>query len=279
NEQRQTLHEHVGEAIAAIFGGRLEEHLSELAHHYGHSRNTRKAIEYSQRAGERAVELSANAEAIAHPTTALKLLEKLPDSPERIEQELALQVTLAVPLLSTKGYAAPELEDTYARARELCLRAGETPRLFPVLHGLWFFNLTRGDLRSAEELAKQLLALSESARDPSLLVEAHFSRGTTLYWVGDFAPARHHLEQGIHLYDSRIHRSHAFVYGQDPAVYSTAFLAAALWFLGYPDRALAESDQALALAHDLAHPFSLALALLHATVVHQLRREPQLVES
>jgi class 3 adenylate cyclase/predicted ATPase len=278
NERRLTLHEHVAEAIAAIFDGRLEEHLSELAHHYTHSRNTQKAIEYSQLAGERAVQLSANTEAIEHLRTALKLLETLPDSPERIEQELALQVTFAVPLLATKGYSAPEVEDTYARARELCLRAGETPRLFPVLHGLWNFNWARGNLRWAQELAKQLLALGENSRDPSLLVEGHFAHGSTLFWAGDFAPARGHLEQAIHLYEPQIHRSHAFVYGQDPGVYSTSILAFALWLLGYPDRALARSNQALALARDLAHPFSLVLGLHCAAIVHQLRREPQLAE-
>src|SRR5262249_26290265 len=192
NERRLTLHEHVAEAIAAIFDGRLEEHLSELAHHYSHSRNTRKAVQYSQLAGERAVQLSANAEAIRHLTTALKLLATLPDSSERVDQELALQVTLAVPLLTTKGYSAPEVQDTYARARELCLRAGETPRLFPVLRGLSLFNVQRGDLWSAQELAKQLLALAESARDPALLVEAHFACGATLFWVGDFVPAPDH---------------------------------------------------------------------------------------
>jgi predicted ATPase/DNA-binding IscR family transcriptional regulator len=278
NERRLTLHENVAEAIEAIFEGRLEEHLSELAHHYSHSRNTEKAIEYSQRAGERAVQLSANAEAIRDLTTALKLLETMPDSPERVEQELALQMTLAVPLLATKGYSAREVEDAYARARELCLRAGETPRLFPVLHGLWWFNVARGNLRSAQELAKQLLALAESSRDPSLIVEAYYARGATLFWLGDFAPSRDHLERGIHLYDPQIHRSHAFVYGQDPGVYSTCFLALALWRLGYPDRALAKSNEALALAHDLAHPFSLVLALFHAGCVHQTRREPQLAE-
>jgi predicted ATPase len=278
NERRLTLHEHVAEAIAAIFEGRLDEQLSELANHYAHSRNTRKAIEYSQRAGERAVQLSANVQAIRHLTTALKLLVTLPDGPERIEQELALQVTLAVPLLTTKGYTAPEVEDTYARARELCLRTGETPRLFPVLRGLWLFNLQRGDLRSAQELSKQLLALAESSRDPSLLVEAHFCRGYTLFWVGDFAPARDHLEEGIHLYDPQIHRSHVFVYGQDPGVACTFRLTWVLWLLGYPERALATSNQALSLAHDLAHPFSLVLALDSAASLHQLRREPQLVK-
>jgi predicted ATPase len=138
--------------------------------------------------------------------------------------------------------------------------------------------VNRGDLRSAQELANQLLALGESSRDPSLLVEAHFAHGNTLFWVGDFAPARDHLEQGINFYNPQIHRSHAFVYGQDPGVHSTCFLAFDLWMLGHPDRALAKGNQALALAHDLAHPFSLDLALLHATSVHQLRREPQLAE-
>src|SRR5262249_18316066 len=131
--------------------------------------------------------------------------------------------------------------------------AGETPRLFPVLRGLWFSNVNRGDLRLAQELAKQLLALAESTRDPSFLVEALFSRGYTLFWAGDPAPARDHLEQVIHLYDPQIHRSHAFVYGQEPGVHAAAFLALALWMLGYPDRALAKSNEAVALAHDFAH--------------------------
>jgi tetratricopeptide (TPR) repeat protein len=279
NERRLTLHEHVAEAIAAIFEGRLEEHLSELAHHYSHSRNTRKAIEYSQLAGERAVQLTANAEAIRHLTTALKLLETLPEGPERIEQELALQMTLAVPLLATKGYPAPEVENTYARARELCLRIDDTPRLFPALRGLWNPKLNRGDLRSAQELAERLLTLGENSRDPSLLVEAHYACGMTVFWVGDFVAARDHLERGIHLYEPQIHRSHAFVYGQDPRICSTSMLVMVLWILGDPDRALAKSDQALALAHDLAHPFSLAYALLTAALVHQVRREPQLAES
>jgi class 3 adenylate cyclase/predicted ATPase len=278
NERRLTLHEHVAEAIEATFDGRLEEHLSELAHHYSHSRNTRKAIEYSRLAGERSVQLSANAEAIRHLRMALKLIETLPDSSERVDQELAVQVTLAVPLLITKGYSAPEVDYTYTRARELCLRAGETPLLFTVLHGLWNFNWTRGDLRAAQELAKELLALAENALDPGLLVEGHYACGMSLFWAGDFAPARHHLEQVIHLYDPQIHRSHAFVYGLDPGIFSTSNLSLVLWLLGYPDRALEKTNHALALARELGHPFSLVSALHSAGCVHQFRREPQVTE-
>jgi predicted ATPase len=279
NERRLTLHERVGEAIESTFAGRLDEHLSELAHHYSHSRNTKKAIEYSQRAGERAVQLSANAEAIRHLTTALKLLETLPDGPEHVEQELALRMALTVPLLTTKGYSDSEVKDTYARARELCSRAGETPRLFPVLHGLWFFNLTRGDLGSARELANHLLDLGETVREPSLLAVAHFDLGNTLLFAGEFAPACDQFDKGLRLYDSETHGSLAFIYGQDPGVLSITQLAFTLWLLGYPDRALAKSDEGIAMARDLGHPFSLAIALHMRGTVHQLRREPQLAES
>jgi len=279
NERRLALHERVGNAIEAIFADRLQEHLSELARHYSQSSNTEKAIDFSQRAGERAVELSANAEAIRHLTTAVKLLETLPDSAERIEQELALQVTLAVPLCATKGYAAPEVKDAYAHARKLCLQVGETRRLFPALRGLWNFAWARGDLSSARELANELLALAENARDSSLLVEAHLACGLTVFWLGDFAPTRVHLEEAINLYDPEIHRSHAFVFGQDPRIFSTSFLAIGLGLLGYPDRALAKSNEAMVLARDLAHPYSMVIALNCASAVHQIRREPQLCES
>jgi class 3 adenylate cyclase/predicted ATPase len=279
NERRLTLHERVGEAIESTFAGRLDEHLSELAHQYNHSRNTKKGIEYSQRAGERAVQLSATAEAIKHLTTALNLLETLPDSPEHVEQELALRMALTVPLLTTKGYSDPEVKDTYARARELCSRAGDTPRLFPVLRGLWNFNLWRGDLRSAQELSNQLLALGEATRDPSFLVEAHSARGMTLFWMGDLAPARNHLEQAVHMYDPLLHRSHAYVYGLDPGIFSRTTEGIVSWLLGYPDHALDQSNQGLPLARELAHPFSLAHALHVSALVHQLRREPQLVVS
>jgi len=278
SERRLGLHERVGEQIEAIFADRLEERWSELAHHYSHSRNTGKAIAYSQLAGERAVQLSANSEAIGHLRMALELLETLPDSRERLERELAVQTILGVPLVATKGYAAAEVGHAYDRARELCVRSGETARLFPVLRGLWFFHFVRGDLRSAEHLAKQLLPLGESARDPALLVEAYVALGATSNWQGAFAQARDYHDRGIELYDPRHHRSHTLLYGQDPGVSSGSESARALWFLGYPSRALARSDQALTLAHELAHPFTQTFAILFHAMLHQLRREPSLCE-
>jgi class 3 adenylate cyclase/predicted ATPase len=276
-ERRQTLHERTAESIQALFGERLEEHLSELAHHYSHSRNTEKAIKYSQLAGERAVKGSANVEAISHLTTALRLLETLPDTPERAQWELTLQVSLGAPLIGTKGWAAPEVGKAYARARDLCRQIGEAPELFTILFGLWNFYLVRAEHRTASQLAEQFLGLAESAKDPGL-VEAHFALTNSSFCLGELVTAREHLDQAIALYDPEQHRSHAFLYGQEPGVTSLSWAAAVLWHLGYPDQALKRSDEALALARVVAHPFSLTFPLFFAAWVRSLRREWPLAE-
>jgi predicted ATPase len=210
NERRLTLHEHAGQAIESFFAGRLDEHLSQLAHHNGHSRNTKKVIEYSRLAGERAVQLSANLEAIDHLTRGLELLETLSDTPRRVQQELGFLIALGVPLRTVRGFAGPEVGKVYSRARELCQQVGETPELVPVLRGLWKFHELRADYGAASELAEQIFSLAERAQDRGLLLVAHDVMGDTSFWVGEFSAARAHLEEGVRLYDVEQHRSHAF---------------------------------------------------------------------
>src|SRR5262249_30760140 len=96
----------------------------------------------------------------------------------------------------------------------------------------------------------------------------------TLVWLGEFAGARAHLEQGMTLYHPQQHRSHAFLYGYDSGVHCLSFGAWALWYLGYPDQALRRIHEALTLAQELSHPFSFAFALW----LYQLRREGQAVQ-
>ena len=160
-----------------------------------------QAIPYWQRAGQRAIERSANLEAISHLTKGLELLKTLPDTPERLQHELDLQITLGQALTVTKGYAAPEVGHTYARARELCQQVGETPQLFPVLRGLWNFYLIRRELRTARELAEQLLSLAQRAQDPALLQQAHSALAGALVHLGEFSATQAHLQQGLALYD------------------------------------------------------------------------------
>jgi predicted ATPase len=271
-ERRQAIHERTAEAIEALFGAGLPEHYAELAHHYSHSRNTEKAIEYSKLAGQRAAQHSANAEAIRHLTTALELLKSLPDTLERSRRELELQIALGGPLMATKGYGAPEVRAAYDRALELCRKIGEAPELFPVLTGLYMFYITRAELKMARELAEQRFNLAQRVGDPALLLRAHITVGVASLYYGEPTVAREHLDPAIALYDPERHRSDALLY-QDPGVIGLAWAALALWLLGYPDQALKRSDEALALARKIAHPFSLAWALNFAVSIHLFRRE------
>jgi predicted ATPase len=139
--------------------------------------------------------------------------------------------------------------------------------------GLWYFYLHRVELQTARELGEQLLTLAQHVGDPAFRLEAHYALGNTLNYLGDFAAAQAHFEQGIALYDPQQHHSHAVRYGQDPGVICQAYAALTLWLLGYPDQALQRSSEALMLARDLAHPPSLGLALFFAAWVHQFCRE------
>jgi predicted ATPase/class 3 adenylate cyclase len=277
-ERRKAQHEKIAQAIEALYHSKLEEHFSDLAHHYSRSGNAAKAVEYLSLAGQQAVRQSANAEAITHLTTALELLKTLQDTPERTQQEITLQVALGISLGINRGYAAPEVGAVYTRARELCRQIGETPQLSPVLQGLYRFYLLRAEHQTARELAEQTLRLARRAQDPALLLEAHMELGFSSYELGEFVPALEHLEQGIALHDSKKHQFHAFHYGIDPGERCRSFAARALWYLGYPDQALKRNQEALTLARESSDPFNLSVVLYFAAVLHQLRQDVHLTQ-
>jgi predicted ATPase len=268
--QRKVLHERTAQALEALFHNRLEDHYGDLAHHYSRSGNTPKAVEYLQLAGQQAVQRSAYAEAISHLTAAVELLQTLPDTPARTQQELVLRLTLGTALIATKGYGVPEVEQAFARALELCHQLGETPQLVPTLLGLSLSYMVRAGHTRARELGEQCLSLAQREQDPALLTDSHALLGEILCFLGEFAPARAHLEQGIALHDPRKPRR---AYGIDFGVFCRSWMAWTLWLLGYADQALQESHAALTLAQEQSHPFSVALALWCAAVLHQFRWE------
>ena len=275
---RQQHHQRIAQVLEAQFPDTAETQPELLAHHYTEAGLSAQAVVYWQRAGQHAVEHSANLEAVAHLTKGLEVLATLPDTPERAQQELLMQTTLGPALLVTKGQASPEVLQAYARARALCPQAEETPQLFQVLRGLWYFYLIRVELQTARELGEQLLTLAQHIGDPALLLEAHYALGNTVNYLGEFTAARTHFAQGIALYDPQQHRSHAVRYGQDPGVVCRAYAGMTLWCLGYPDQALRWSHEALTLARELEQPFSLVYALFFAAMLHQFRREGPLTQ-
>jgi predicted ATPase len=177
--------------------------------------------------------------------------------------------------MATRGYAASEVEYAYARARELCRQVGETPQLFQALWGLWYFHLVRAEFQTARELGEQLLHLAQRAQTPALLLLAHRVLGQTLAFLGEFSPAHVHLDREMTLYDLEQHHAFASLYGQDQGVICRSWAALTLWSLGYPDQALRRSREALTLAQELVHPFSLAYAMCFAGLLCQLCRDVQ----
>ena len=271
---RQHYHQQIAQVLAERFPETVETQPELLAHHYTEAGRSVQAIPYWQQAGQRAVGSSANLEATQHFAKALDLLKILPDTPERIRQELTLQVALGPALIAIKGYTAPEVEQTYTRALELCRQMGETPQLFPVLRGLQVFYLVRGKLQTARELSEQLLTLARCQQDPLLLVGAHLGLGQTLYSLGELTSAREYVEQGLALYDPQRHGALTWA-GGHPGMQCLAYAAWALWLLGYPDQALKRIHEALTLSQNLSHPLNLAAALHFAAGLHRFRREGQ----
>jgi predicted ATPase len=277
-ERRKALHEQTAQALETLYSANLEDHYSELAHHYSRSGNTEKAVQYLQLAGQQAAQQSANAEAITYITTALELLKTLPDTPEPAQQELTLLTTLGPALMATKSPAVRELEQIYTRAQELCQRVGDMSQLFPVLSGLYVFHLVRGAFHTAHELAEQFLRLTQRTQASEFFPLAYKSVGETLFFLGEFSTARRHLEQGIACYTPKQHHSQAFFYGvADPGVFCLTEGAHILWLLGYPDQARQRSQEALTLARELSHPMSVAFALMHGAWIHVFLREEQAV--
>jgi hypothetical protein len=117
--KRQQLHSRIADALVEGFPETVETQPELMAHHFGQAGLTETAVEYWRKAGRRAIERSANAEAIRHLTSALESLQLLPENPERKRAALELEVMLGQAMIADRGYAAPETRETLLRAKTL----------------------------------------------------------------------------------------------------------------------------------------------------------------
>jgi predicted ATPase len=270
---RQQYHQRIAQVLTTQFAEITEIQPELAAHHYTEAGLHARAIEYWHKAGQGAIRRSANVEALAHLQHGLDVLRHLPETPERTQLELTLLLPLGTVLMSTKGYGDPEVEQAYARARHLCAQGGTASSLFPVLRGLCLFYAVRVEFQTARALGEQLLSIAQRQHDPLLLVEAHRALGVISFWTAEMTVAMHHFEQGVHWYTPQQHAALVALYGHDAGVACLAWSGWALWWLGYPEQALARHAAALSLARQHAHPFTLAFALNWATWLHHFRRD------
>jgi DNA-binding winged helix-turn-helix (wHTH) protein/predicted ATPase len=271
--RRQQLHAKIAHALEAQFPDVVVTEPEMLAHHCTAAGLTEPAVLYWQRAGQLAVDRSAYSEATRHFNTGIELLAKLPDTPARTRQEIALHIALGAAQIVVKGHAAAEVEHTYLRARELCERIGANAELIPVFFGLWRCYIARPQLRQALELGQSLQDLARKADDAALGVIADYTVGLPRHFLGQFADARRSLERGVAHYASQMSQAPLFRIGQDPGVGCRSYGAMCLWVLGFPDQAVARGRDGLALALELMHPFSVAFARCVLACVAQNRRD------
>lgn len=296
--KRQQYHQQIAEVLQN--GGGFQPEL--VAHHYTEAGLPEKAVDYWHRAGQRALERSANVEGIRHITQGLAALEEISVKTRTrglestAQQELELQTILGSALIATKGYAAPEVEVAYTRARELLetlesqgatLGADADTSLdrikdlrFPILFGLWLSHLVRGRFLSARELGAQCFVIAKQAEDKAFEVEAHRALGATLYYLSEFKDALAHLEAGIELYQPQQHPVPTFLhFVADPGTTLLAYSAPLLWCLGYPLQAEERLVKAARIGEDRSHPFSDAVLLHFKAVLYQHQDEVEKVET
>ena len=275
SERRRQTHRRVAQAIEKLYRNRLDDHLDELARHYTAAGLIAEAIPYWRKTGEKAVERSADVEAIGHFSKALDLLNRLPDTPARAEQELTLQLNVARPLQAIKGWGTPEVEQACVRAMDLCRQIGDTPQMFFALNNLSNLFMIQGKFREALELAERALTLAQQQHDLLAIVGTHSQLGHAQFFAGEHSAARMHLEGGLATFER--------LGPQPPPIanfvrsWILGRLAQTLCILGYPDQGLRRMGEAVNLARAVGHAFNLTVALNVAAGVHYLRGEAERV--
>ena len=276
-EPRRALHARIAETLETQFVEIAESQPELLARHCTEAGLIEKAADLWGKAGQRSLERSALLEAVAQLTRALAQFATLPGTPALRREQIRLQVALITPLLHVKGYAAPETKVAMDQARLLIEQAealGEPPQdpllLFSVLYSFWVANYAAFNGDVMRELAAQFLALAEKQGATVPLMIGHRLMGMSLLNTGDIAEGRAHLDQALALYDPAEHRPLAARFGQDVAVAILSFRSTALWLLGYPEAALADTDHALKHAREIGQAATLMYALTATliTLIH-----------
>jgi len=276
--ERVYLHNAVGTELELMYGDKLHELepiYIQLARHFQEAGRFEKAIDYLCRAGDRAVRMAAFEEAKIHYTQGLRILERSPSFPNRIHQEMALQMGLCGLSLTTEDSAAPEVDSMFDRLWQLCQQIGETPDHFQVLTLLARYYLWSGKLRSVSDVCVELSKLADRYKDAYLNALSNYILGIAEGYLGELTQAHNHIENVITTFALEYHHPLKFIYGIDPDISSRIFLATIFWLLGYPEQAIKRVQEATDLAQELAHPLTQADVYCWGCLFHTLQGNAQ----
>ena len=247
-----------------------------LAWHYGEAGDTAKSVALWTQASHQSLMAYANFEAIEQTHNGLDMLNSMPQTADRIAQEVSLQSILGMALLASRGYAAPEVQQVFTRAHELCEELGDVPELFRVVVGLWMFYHISADLDQAKELSQTLIRIADTTKNPAQMLQSRYCLGYTLFYLGEYEAARHHLEDAMQGEVADFDYAAQSASGDDTRSHVRIVLSHLCWHLGEPVLAVQYMDEAIEIAEKHGHPYGIAFATFSASWLHVVRRHTSL---
>ncbi len=271
--RRRFLHRRIARALEELHEADPESISGQLAAHCEAAGMAEPAIQHYLEAAAEARHRYADAEAAGLLRRALALCRDFPETAWRDHRELELLVTLGPVLVTTQGYSMPEVGEVYERALLLSRRLGGTEHVFAVLSGAWVFHVVRGQVEVSRELAQECLDLANRQGVAGLSVMGHFVLGSCNFHLGRLEGAKTYLDLALAAFSGGSHPALAMFAGPDVGVFCRSYQSHVLWQLGNAEQAARKSEEALTSARQVSHPFSMAIALAYAAMLHVFQRE------
>lgn len=276
--RKAALHQTIALREEAGYKERCAEIAAELAHHFSASGDFARGSQYHASAGQTALRRSAPREAVEHLGTALELLRRMPQGPDRDQNELSMLLALGAALQAARGYGAPEVEQTYQRARELCQQLGETPLLFAALLGVWSFATGRGKWRQSLELAERMLQLAQRTEEPLQIARASRAAAHSCLYLGQLDKARHFFEVAIGLCRKERSSPEESPFFSETEIMSCSTFSMNLELLGLSEEALEMAHRSLKVAEQGGNPHEVLYATAYVAAAYEFRREWDLAQ-
>jgi DNA-binding SARP family transcriptional activator/predicted ATPase len=270
--RQRYLHRRVARALAEVYGTDIESWNGQIASHFEQAGMPEEAIEHYWRAAAYARRRYADTEAADLLRRALALCRGFSESDRRLKQELDLLVTLGAALVTTEGYSATEVGETYERALDLSRRLDDR-NIFVILSGSWVFHVVRGDLEKARQFSLEFLRVAERDPTPGLMLAGNFILGSSLFHLGQLEASLNHMTAAIGTHSGPTESVLALFAGPDIGVFCRSYLAHLAWHREDGNRADGHAAEAIAAGRRMGHPFSQAIALDYAAMLHVFRGE------
>ena len=257
-ERRKALHERVAQAIEELAANTLDDYLAELAHHYERSGERMKAVDYLTRAGNQIARRSASPEAMQHFERALEILKEMPAGRDRDSRELQVQMTIGYSAGRHQGEGSADAGKALARALELAVATEDTRGKVEALNFLMEYHVARSEMRRAAEVSQALYTHVKELGNARIEAYANIRMGHAAFSMGEFrkveqfycaAAASESLHAPLHSY-ALVRRGHA------------------LWYLGFPDQALALAKEGSRLGEDADDRYTYVGMLYWAGLTH-----------